>query len=110
MEQEAMTNLTTDIHRDGASVRFGTPNTEAGSNLTPNLTLQASVERGTEHPTEHTPTEHPPRSRTEHPPRCCATPRDHRPNLSAYWYRAVNGWHCWQCDGRADDGWRRCPR
>jgi hypothetical protein len=41
-------------------------------------------------------------------PSCCADYARHRRPLTSYHYRAANGWHCWECDGRRDDGWRYC--
>lgn len=43
-------------------------------------------------------------------PGCCQVPREHRRLLTGYWYRAVNGRHCWPCDGRSDMGWQWCRR
>lgn len=54
------------------------------------------------------PASSPSRSGTSSPD-CCAMVEEHRPPISAYWYRSVKGWHCWQCDGRDDDGWRHRP-
>jgi hypothetical protein len=41
-------------------------------------------------------------------PSCCFDYAHHRRPLTGYHYRAANGWHCWQCDGRRDDGYRYC--
>lgn len=61
-----MTNRTTSQPRVGASVRSGVPDTEAGTNRTPNRTPDALTTLTAGHPAGQGQTGQPPRSRTGH--------------------------------------------